>query len=56
MLSKTLDVKLAADKLEMAELTLYRDKPVWRVLEEEERKQLVEQWEASEGNAQQQQP
>jgi len=51
VLSKTLDVKLAADKLEMAELKLTHDgKPEWRMLNEQERKHMIDQWEESGGN------
>uniref|UniRef100_A0A914I246 Proteasome subunit alpha type n=1 Tax=Globodera rostochiensis TaxID=31243 RepID=A0A914I246_GLORO len=54
VLSKTMDAKIAVDKLEMAELTLVQGRPVLRMFDETERKRLIEKWEASEAAQQQQ--
>ncbi|KAL3077104.1 hypothetical protein niasHS_013093 [Heterodera schachtii] len=49
VLSKTIEAKMLPEQLEMAQLTLdEKGRPELRVLEEAERKQLTDKWEASE--------
>lgn len=49
VLSKTMDTKMTAEKLEMAELTLVQGRPVLRMFEDSERKELIDKWEATDG-------